>query len=281
MRITFRHAGALLLAGVLTAFAVACGSSNSNKTTPTSAASATSAATAPATAAPGRSSEASIKIASPATGWTVSGDRLEVQVTVSGLKLDGTKIGQPAGQNPGVGHWHVYVDGKYAGLSVTDVISLPNDAMPSIAAGQHEIKVQLHNTDHTPLTPEKTDTIMVDFPAALASTAVTGQPSIKIVSPLAGATISKRVQIQVKVTGLKFDGTKIGQAASQNPGVGHWHVYVDGKYAGLSVSDVISLPNDAMPSIAAGQHEIKVQLHNTDHTPLTPEQTDSVTVTFP
>ena len=37
-------------------------------------------------------------------------------------------------------------------------------AMPTIAAGQHEIKVQLHNTDHTPLQPEVTDSVMVTFP---------------------------------------------------------------------------------------------------------------------
>ena len=103
-----------------------------------------------------------VAFCSPATG-TTAGKRVEVQVAITGLKLDGTKIGLPAAQNPGVGHWHIYVDGKYAGLSVSDVISLPNDAMPVIAPGPHEIKVELHNTDHTPLQPEVTDTEMLTF----------------------------------------------------------------------------------------------------------------------
>jgi hypothetical protein len=270
----------LVIAGALTAFLAACGGSDGDKT-PTAVAQPTTAATAATTPAAGGATQASIKIISPADNWSATGDRVEVQVQVEGLKLDGTKIGQPAAQNPGVGHWHVYVDGKYAGLSVSDVVSLPNDAMPSIAAGPHEIKVQLHNTDHTPVVPEATDAVNVTFPTALTYAAdATGTPSIKIVAPADGATANGRLLVQVAVTGLKLDGTKIGQPAAQNPGVGHWHVYVDGKYAGLSVSDVISLPNDAMPSITPGQHEIKVQLHNTDHTPLTPEVTDTITVNF-
>jgi hypothetical protein len=260
----------LRIATMLALFTAACGSAStsSNVKDGQRAASAGPAA-------------ASIKIVSPTDGWSATGDRVEVRVAVSGIKLDGTKIGQPAAQNPGVGHWHVYLDGKYAGLSVSDVVSLPNDAMPAISAGSHEIKVQLHHTDHTPLAPEATDSVKVNVPEALTLAPAGGTPSIKIVSPPAGATVGNRVEVQVRISGLTLDGTKIGQPAAQNPGVGHWHVYVDGKYAGLSVSDVISLPNDAMPSISAGSHEIKVQLHHTDHTPLTPEVTDTAVVTFP
>jgi hypothetical protein len=270
----------VLIAGALTAFLAACGGGDGDKT-PSAVAQPTSAAATSTTPEAGGGTNASIKIVSPADNWSASGDRVEVQVQVAGLKLDGTKIGQPAAQNPGVGHWHVYVDGKYAGLSVSDVVSLPNDAMPTIAAGAHEIKVQLHNTDHTPVVPEATDAVNVTFPKALTYTAdATGTPSIKVVSPADGASVNGRVVVQVAVAGITLDGTKIGLPAEQNPGVGHWHVYVDGKYAGLSVSDVISLPNDAMPSITPGPHEIKVQLHHTDHTPLTPEVTDTINLTF-
>ncbi|HEX5480159.1 MAG TPA: hypothetical protein VFY79_10615 [Dehalococcoidia bacterium] len=278
-RVSARAAAMLAAAALVVAFAAACGSdNNSTSNNITAAPTATTAAAAPTA---GSASDASIKILSPADGWSPTGDRMDVQVAVTGLKLDGTKIGLPAAQNPGVGHWHIYVDGKYAGLSVSDVISLPNDAMPSIPAGPHEIKVQLHNTDHTPLQPEATDTINVNFPTALTEAAPSSsQPSIKIVSPATGTTTGKRTVVQVAISGLKLDGTKIGLPAAQNPGVGHWHIYVDGKYAGLSVSDVISLPNDAMPVIAPGPHEIKVQLHNTDHTPLQPEVTDTEMLTF-
>src|SRR5512135_795913 len=107
-----------------------------------------------ATPASGGGEQPSIKILAPAANASVDGDEAVVQVAVSGLKLDGTKIGQPASQTPGVGHWHIYVDGKYAGLSVSDVIAIPNDAMPQIAPAPHEIKIQRHHTAHTPQTPE-------------------------------------------------------------------------------------------------------------------------------
>src|SRR5581483_3902012 len=107
-----------------------------------------------------------------------------------------------------------------------------------------------------------------------------GGPSIKIVSPAGGSQLSTTQPnvIKAQIAGLTLDGTKIGTPPQQ--GVGHWHLYVDGKYAGLSVSDSISLPNDAMPQIPAGQHELKVQLHNNDHTPIQPDITNAITVSF-
>jgi len=280
MKSGLRFAATLLLAGILAAFAVACGDDDSGDDDTPNNVAPTQAATEP-TALSGGSSGASIGIVEPADGWTADADRIEVQVDVTDFALDGTKIGQPAADNAGVGHWHVYVDGEYAGLSVSDVVSLPNDAMPVITAGSHEIKVQLHNTDHTPVIPEAVDTATIDVPQELAYANSDGDPSIEIVSPEDGATVDSRIEVRVAVTGVVLDGTKVGSPAVDNAGIGHWHVYVDGEYAGLSVSDVISLPNDAMPSIAAGSHEIKVQLHNTDHTPLVPEQSDALTVTFP
>ena len=164
MRKAVRFGVVVALAGLLAVAAIACGDDDDNGDDNGGAATAVATQPAAEPTSGGGSSSASISLVEPDDGSTVDGDRFEVRVNVEGLTLDGTKIGLPAAQNPGVGHWHVYVDGKYAGLSVSDVISLPNDAMPSIAAGEHEIKVQLHNTDHTPLQPEVTDSVMVTFP---------------------------------------------------------------------------------------------------------------------
>jgi len=280
MKSRFRFAVMVLLAGMIAAFLVACGDDDDGQDDGANDAAPTQAVTAP-TALSGGASGASISIVEPADGWTVEDDRIEVQVDVDDFVLDGTKIGQPAADNAGVGHWHVYVDGEYAGLSVSDVVSLPNDAMTSIAAGSHEISVQLHNTDHTPVLPEALDAVTIEVPEDLVYTNAGGDPFIEIVSPEDGATVDARTEVRVTVSGVVLDGTKIGSPASETAGIAHWHVYVDGEYAGLSVSDVVSLPNDAMPSITPGSHEITVQLHNTDHTPLTPERSDAVTVTFP
>ncbi len=97
-------------------------------------------------------------------------------------------------------------------------------------------------------------------PAGNASpSGVMAKPKIKITSPAASASLSSELAvIRVGVTGFKLDGTKIGTAPSE--GVGHYHLFIDNKYAGLGVSDAIAVPNAAVPNIAAGQHEIKVAL---------------------
>ena len=219
-----------------------------------------------------------IALVAPADGQSVSGP-LDVRVRIDGFKLDGTKIGTPPAD--GVGHWHVYVDGKYAGLSVSDVVTIPNDALPEIPAGRHEIKVQLHNNDHTPVAGDIIAARTVNFTQDVKYTPAGGDsPSIKIMAPSDGVQLSTSGDnlIRVQVGGFKMDGTKIGTPPAQ--GVGHWHLYVDGKYAGLSVSDSIALPNDAMPEIAPGRHELKVQLHNNDHTPVAGDITSAITVNF-
>ncbi|HZQ34622.1 MAG TPA: hypothetical protein VFD32_01735, partial [Dehalococcoidia bacterium] len=57
-------------------------------------------------------------------------------------------------------------------------------------------------------------------------------PTIKLVSPTNGQSVSGPLDVRVQITGLTLDGTKIG--TPPQAGVGHWHVYLDGKYAGLS-----------------------------------------------
>jgi hypothetical protein len=275
MKTAIRYLGMLSVVALVAA-AAACGDDSGDGDASPTASAQESTATANAT------SDASISIIEPAEGWVAGASHIDVRVAITGFTLDGTTIGQPAADNPGVGHWHVYVDGNYAGLSVSDVVSLPNDAMPAIDAGPHEIRVQLHNTDHTPLAPEAIASIDVDVPTALAyAAAPDAAPSIEIVEPADGAASEDRLEVRVAVSAVVLDGTRIGTPAEENPGVGHWHVYVDGNYAGLSVSDVISLPNDAMPSVSPGAHDVSVQLHNTDHTPLAPEQRDNVNVVFP
>src|SRR5581483_1062203 len=102
-----------------------------------------------ASAMPTAADTPSITLVAPSTNQQITGSSVLIWAHVDNFTLDGTKIGTaPA---PGVGHWHLMVDGKYAGLSVSDVISLPNPAMPDVPAGQHEIAVELHNNDHTPV----------------------------------------------------------------------------------------------------------------------------------
>ncbi len=210
----------------------------------------------------------SIQIVSPANGATISGDLLIVQTKVTNFNLNPVAIGTAA--KAGEGHWHIYLDGKLAGASADGVVSVPNDAYPTLTAGAHTIKVELHNNDHTPVAGAQSDQITVNVPKTLTYAPSPGAPAIQIVSPTNGATIGEHVIVQARVNGFALNPVAIGTAAKA--GEGHWHLYVDGKLAGLSASSVADV------TLTPGQHTLKVELHNNDHTPVAGAQSDQITV---
>jgi hypothetical protein len=280
--------GRLFAVALLAAFLAACTSA----ATPTPNGRDQSGAVAPAaetspgalTAAPVSSSTAAvpplasgpatIRILSPRAGEAASGNRLEVRIEISGFQFKFEQMYRAP--EPGVGHWHFYVDGKLAGMVASDVGSLPNDTMPEIAPGLHEIRVQLHNNDHTPVGPN--DRVMVNFPSAMRYQAAGGPPSVKMVGPRNNDTVGPRVVIQVQTAGIKLDSINVGKPAV--PGAGHWLLFVDGKVAALSASDVVSIPNDNFPKIAAGTHDLRVELRNNDGSPVAGASADEVKVTY-
>jgi fibronectin type 3 domain-containing protein len=103
-------------------------------------------------------------------------------------------------------------------------------------------------------------------------TATAADPSISIVEPTAGATVGTVVFLQVQITGFIIDAENVGQA--NVPGRGHYHVTVDGTTIDFMVTGLIY----AVKDLTEGQHTIRVSLHNNDHSALTPEVGDEVTV---
>ncbi len=101
-----------------------------------------------------------------------------------------------------------------------------------------------------------------------ASLKAQAPPTLTLISPADGTTVDGPVTVRVEHSGIIFDGVKIGKAPE--PGIGHWHINIDGKYAGLSVSNVVEIPNDAFPTISAGPHTIMVNLHENNHADINP-----------
>jgi hypothetical protein len=226
------------------------------------------------TSAPPTPGPAAIRILSPRTGDTASGNRLEVQVEVCGFQFNFERMNRAP--EPGVGHWHFYVDGKLAGMVASDVGSLPKDTMAETAPGVHEIRVQLHNNDHAPVGPS--DRVMVTFPIAMRYQAAGGPPSVKFVGPRSNETVGPRVVVQVQTAGIKLDSINVGKPAF--PGAGHWLLFVDGKVAALSASDVVSIPNDNFPKVPAGAHDLRVELRNNDGSPVAGAGGDEVRINY-
>lgn len=97
-----------------------------------------------------------LSIVSPTDGAAVSGPDVPMRVAVNYLTLDPGAIAKA--NEAGKGHWHLLVDGKLVGpVGTTDTV------VKGLTPGQHTIKAELHNNDHSALNPvvEKTVTITV------------------------------------------------------------------------------------------------------------------------
>ena len=274
---------ALALIAVSCLIAAACGGTAAPSPTATqsAAASSTASASATATAAP-TPAPPSITIFSPQGGIVATNINAPfvVYVRVSGFKMDGSKLG--AAPSERLGLWHLFIDDKLAGMSVTESLTVPNATMSDVATGEHTLKVTLNNTDHSPVANAAASSQKINVLAALKYTAGSGSPGIKITSPATGVTRGsandKRLDIQVTVSGVKLDMGQVGKAPAS--GVGNWQVLVDGKFAGLSASGIVTLPNDMWPELATGDHEIKAELHNNDQTVMSGAASSTIKVTI-
>ncbi len=199
----------------------------------------------------------SIALTHPADGGTVGTQGPRFQVDVQGLELDSENLG--GNPIPAHGHYHVWVDGSFTGITPTE----PTFTIPSFTAGSHTVKVDLRTNSHQLLSPTVEDTITV--------TAV--DPSISIVEPTASATVGTLVFLQVQIAGFIIDAENVGQA--NVPGRGHYHVTVDGATIDFMVTGLTY----AVKDLAEGDHTLAVSLHNNDHSALSPAVTDQVTVT--
>ncbi|MDX6663727.1 MAG: hypothetical protein QOG09_1829 [Solirubrobacterales bacterium] len=112
--------------------------------------------------------------------------------------------------------------------------------------------------------------------------AATPTGKVSFVDPKSGATTSKVVIAKVKLVGFKLDAADVGMAAA--PGVGHLHFSLDGgkfdlpQYSGANgqLAKKLGVDGKYSPSVTptityrglpAGQHTLRVELANNDHSP--------------
>jgi hypothetical protein len=168
---------------------------------------------------------------------------------------------------PNKGHIHVFLDGVYLTLWARPE-GIPFNNIP---AGQHTIKLQLVNHDHSALSPDVSASVTVQVTAAPQ-----GTPDLAILSP-AGPLNSATNVAPSFVVSFKVDNflptDPIGQPKALN--TGHVHVFHDGAYYGLWTS-LNQLP---FIGLTSGSHTIKLQLVNNDHSALSPDVSQTITVT--
>ncbi len=219
-----------------------------------------------------------IKIIAPANGTTLKGERIVLTIAKSNFTFDPAATNNPA--VVGRGNYRVFIDDQFAGMDFGAVTSLPNDVMPRIKAGQHRLAVRLYNRDNTPYAGAQGDEISINLANAMNYAAAPGQPSIQIVGkPQADG--HDHFVIQAKIAGYKLAPDLINKPPQ--PGIGHYHVYVDGnKLANVGVSEISSIPSDLNPDpnlLTPGQHTVTLVLETHQHVPIAGGSSQPVTFT--
>ena len=206
----------------------------------------------------------SLSIVSPTNDEVVgNGTPVIVQFAVSNFALvQPGRVGQVAA--PTEGHVDVYVDGVYSRL-ITRVEPIP---LP-LESGPHLIRLQLVESDGTPLTPDVTATVRV---MATHGPAV-GTPSIRIVSPGPGPTISHDLYVAVDVANF----TLVDPYGQPNaPNEGHVQLLLNG----VVQQEPRAYDLGFIVDIRDGNSTITARLVNNDNTPLNPDASATVTVTI-
>jgi hypothetical protein len=221
-----------------------------------------------------------VAIQSPADGARITANQVPLQVSLTGFRSDCDLAGTANAQ--GTGHYHVEID-----KSLVDMFCAPSAAisMQNLKPGPHTITVLPALNDHAEVM-QNAVSVTVDYeptqPQAQIAPAPAGTPSIKIVSPKAGMTLSGEFDVWVQVTNFNVSCDLEGKP--DVAGYGHWHVNLDstsGPMMGMmtmlrmSCGNVLHLSSAGM---TPGRHTLIAFLADNQHAPLNPMAEDQVAV---
>ncbi len=221
-------------------------------------------------------------ITAPADGSKVTANTVTLRVDTSGFDDSCALAGKPV--RPRTGHYHVLLDGSLINMFCTPTASI---SMQNVAPGMHELAVVPALGDHAEVLENETS-IEVDYEPAkplpeITDASIAGKPSIEILSPKDGATVSGPFDIRVRIGNFNPSCDLFGKPAVA--GYGHWHVNLDsmtgpmmgmGTMLGMSCEAVFHATTDGLK---AGQtHTVIALLTDNGHAPLEPPVASEVTV---
>src|SRR5499433_2035349 len=175
-----------------------------------------------------------VTITSPVTVVKVTGNSVTVGVAVSGYTdtcdLAGKHVmGMEATTT---GHYHVLLDGSLVNMYCTPaaVVSLQN-----VKPGMHTLTVVPSLDDHAQVDHNARSIMFVYAPAsplpAVTGAMTMGKPSITILSPRPGATVSGDFTVRVRVSNDHLSCALFGKPNLH--GWGHWHLNLDTATGGM------------------------------------------------
>jgi hypothetical protein len=223
-----------------------------------------------------------IAITSPANGTMVTANTLTVAVAATGYMPTCTLAGKSDQQ--GTGHYHILLDKSLVNMFCTPTASI---SLQNVSRGMHTLTAVPTLNDHAEI-EENATSIKVDYEPTNAMSAITdatfaGAPSIKVLAPANGATVSSSFDIVVQVTNYNLSCDLMGKP--DVAGYGHWHANLDtmtGPMMGMGTMLGMSCTTTFHASTAglkAGEtHTIIALLTDNGHAPLHPAVDSQVTV---
>jgi len=279
--------------------AAACGGTSTKSATPTPKPAATQAAVKPPVSATATTAAASaatpaampmqpgaekmkVTVSSPANGAKVTANEVTLDVAATGFDLTCDLAGKPVQE--GKGHYHVEIDKSLVNMYCTPQAKI---SLQNVKPGMHTLTVLPAQDDHAEV-HENAASVTIDYEptsplAEIKDASTTAKPSIKIISPKAGDTVSGNFDIVVEVQGFNLSCDLYGKPAVA--GYGHWHLNLDstsgpmmgmGTMAGMSCQTVF---HASTAGLAPGStHTLIPLLTDNGHAPLDPMVSDKVEV---
>lgn len=276
-----RHSIILGAAASFLLLAAACGGDDDSPP-PTRA---SSGATAPADKAmemqPG-AEKMKATITSPANGAKVTGNEVTLKVATTGYDLTCDLAGKPTRESKG--HYHTEIDKALVDMECKPEATI---SLQNVKPGKHTLTVIPAQNDHAEVMANASS-VEIDYQPTSAAPELkdatfSGKPSIKIVSPKAGETVSGKFDIVVEVQNFNLSCDLYGKPSVA--GYGHWHMNLDsttgpmmgmGTMTGMSCEKVFHASTDGLQ--AGSSHTLIALLVDNGHAPLEPENSSKVEV---
>jgi hypothetical protein len=225
---TVPHAAAPLrtvtLLAVLALLAAACGGKSRPAGTAAGGAKAT-ATTQMAMELPPGAEHMKVAITAPGDGAKVTANQVTLKVATSGYTDTCDLAGKPV-LNATSGHYHVLVDKSLVNMYCTPTVTV---SMQNLRPGRHTLTVVPALNDHAEV-EHNARSITINYQpthplAALTDKSFPGAPSITILSPKPGATVSGPFDVVVRLA--NFDASCALFGRPDLAGYGHWHLNLD------------------------------------------------------
>jgi hypothetical protein len=275
---------AVPLLAVFALLAAACGGGKQ----PSGAAQATTATTQAPTATtamamPPGVGNMKVAITAPADGAKVTANQVTLKVATSGYTDTCDLAGKPE-INATTGHYHVLLDKSLVNMYCTPTATV---SMQNIKPGRHTLTVVPALNDHAEVEPNARSITINYQPTnplpALTDKTFSGVPSIKIISPQPGATVSGPFDVRVQISNFNANCDLMGKPGVA--GYGHWHLNLDtstgpmmgmGSMVAMSCQQVMHATTQGLKP---GQtHTLIALLADDGHAPLHPPVESKVEV---